>query len=183
MKTPHFCFDEDAQEIYKQWAENLHGKKLLNEPNPFVCQHLSKFDKVFCGIALIDHLVECASGNVRDKVSSKSAQKAVHWCEYLESHARRIYGLMADDGLRAAQTLAEHIRKGKLKDGFTVRDIRRNQWRHLTKTEAIEAALGWLEDEHHVRAEKIMPGAKGGRPTTIFRINPAILEACKKSGE
>lgn len=180
IKFPHFCFDEEAQEIFKEWATELHGQKLQNESQPLVAQHLAKYDKLFPALALIFHLVDCASGIERSTVSAESALRAAAWCEFLEAHARRCYGLLVDDGLRAAQTLAMHIRKGKLKDGFTVRDVRRNQWRHLTTTEAIQSALEWLEDENHVRQETVSAGPRGGRPTTAYRINPALLAPEKK---
>ncbi len=180
IKFSHFCFEEEAQEVFKEWATELHAQKLPGESQPIVAQHLAKYDKLFPALALIFHLVDCASGTPRALVSVENALRAAAWCEFLEAHARRCYGLLVDDGMRAAQMLAMHIRKGKLKDGFTVRDVRRNQWRHLTTTEAIQSALEWLEDENHVRPESIGSGPRGGRPTTAFRINPALLAAVKK---
>src|SRR5262249_12278880 len=58
-------------------------------------------------------------------------------------NARRYYGLLKDDELRAAQALAIKLERGALEDGFTLRDVRRNQWRSLTTD---EAGLDWLED-------------------------------------
>lgn len=175
IKFPHFCFDEEAQEVFKAWATELHGQKLPGESHPIVAQHLAKYDKLFPALALIFHLVECASGTPRPKVSVENSIRAAAWCEFLEAHARRCYGLLVDDGLRAAQTLAMHIRNGKLEDGFTVRGVRRNQWRHLTTTEAIQSALEWLVDENYVRSEHVSTGPRGGRPTTAYRINPVLL--------
>jgi hypothetical protein len=71
-------------------------------------------------------LVDCDAG-ARGPVSLWAAQRAAAWCGYLESHARRCYGLLADDGFRSAQALAEKVAGGALKDGFTARDVRRNQ--------------------------------------------------------
>jgi hypothetical protein len=85
--------------------------------------------------------------------------RAAAWCEYLEAHARRCYGLLKDDGLRAAQALAAKLERGALDDGFTLRDVRRNQWRSLTTDDAIQAALDWLEDEDWLRSEA--PAAAG----------------------
>ena len=106
-----------------------------------------------------------------------AALRAAAWCEYLEAHARRCYGLLKDDGLRAAQALAAKLRRGALEDGFTLRDVRRNQWRNLTTDEAIQAALDWLEDEDWLRSE--FTGGTGpgsGRRTVRYRINPAMAE-------
>jgi CRISPR/Cas system-associated protein Csm6 len=61
-----------------------------------------------------------------------------------------------------------------LADGFTMRDVRRNQWRHLSADEAIRAALDWLEGEGWVRPEATAENPAGGRPTVRYRINPAL---------
>ena len=45
------------------------------------------------------------------------------------------------------------LERGALEDGFTLRDVRRNQWRSLTTDEAIQAALDWLEDEDWLRSD------------------------------
>lgn len=172
VKFPYFKFDEDAQRIFIEWATELHSKKLPAEDNPIMCQHLAKFDKLFPAIALIIHLVECADTRIKGPVTKDSALRAAAWCEYLEAHARRIYGLLTDDGLRAAQALADKLKSNKLADGFTARDIRRNQWRHLTTEETVQAALYWLEDEHWLRSEAV---GGNGRHTTRYTINPGII--------
>jgi len=114
-------------------------------------------------------------------VSKESALRAAAWCEFLEAHARRCYGLLMDDGIRAAQTLAAKITQGRVKDGFTVREIRRNQWRGLTTNAAIQAAVDWLEDEHWVRGEDTGgTGPGSGRRTTRYRINPNVKTKRRK---
>jgi hypothetical protein len=173
VKFPYFKFDEAAQQIFIEWATELHGKKLPAEDNPIIQQHLAKFDKLFPTIALILHLVESATTGIRGQVTKESALRAAAWCEYLEAHARRVYGLLTDDGLRAAQTLADKIKRGeRLQDGFTARDVRRNQWRHLTTEESVQAALDWLQDVNWLRSES---AGGTGRHTTRYIINPWII--------
>jgi hypothetical protein len=83
--------------------------------------------------------------------------------------------LLKDDGLRAAQALAAKLERGALEDGFTLRDVRRNQWRNLTADDAIQAALDWLEDEDWLRSESAGGTSPGsGRRTVRYRINPTI---------
>jgi hypothetical protein len=77
-------------------------------------------------LALILHLAECAATGQRGAVTAQAALRAAAWCDYLEAHARRCYGLLVDDGLRSAQALADKVSQGKLSDGFTARDVRRN---------------------------------------------------------
>ncbi len=180
-KFPHFCFDEAAQKIFIEWSGDLHGSKMPAEDHPIIQQHLAKFDKLFPALALILHLIDCAATGQRGPVTAESALRAAAWCEYLEAHARRCYGLLTDDGLRAAQALADKLRQGKLTDGFTARDVRRNQWRSLTTDEAVQAALDWLEDEGWLRADEVGGTGPGtGRRTYRYFINP---KATKPGGD
>lgn len=182
-KFPHFRFDDAAQEIFIEWSGDLHRTKLPGEDHPIIAQHLAKFDKLFPALALILHLVDCAASGQRGPVKAESALRAAAWCDYLEAHARRCYGLLADDGLRAAQALADKLRQGKLHDGFTARDVRRNQWRSLTSDEAVQAALDWLEDEGWLRAEEVGGTGPGtGRRTWRYSINPKAAKAGKTGG-
>jgi len=174
-KFPWFSFDDEAQAVFVEWSEDLHCNRIPNEDEPIIQQHLAKFDKLFPALALVFHLLEGAADGVCGPVSKGAALRAAAWCEFLEAHARRCYGLLKDDGLRAAQALAAKLERGVLKDGFTLRDVRRNQWRNLTADEAIEAALDWLEDEDWLRGEASGgTGPGSGRRTVRYRINPAV---------
>jgi hypothetical protein len=126
-KFAYFCFDTAAQAVFIEWSEDMHRLRIPNEDDPIIRQHLAKFDKLFPALALVFHLVDCAN-SVCGPVTREAALRAAAWCEYLEAHARRCYGLLKDDGLRAAQALAAKLERGALEDGFTLRDVRRNQF-------------------------------------------------------
>lgn len=123
-------------------------------------------------IALIDHLINIADGQASGDVSIKSAARAADWCEYLESHARRVYGLLGDATQKAAIELAKKIKAGKLQDGFTVRDVYRHGWYLLNTKEAAQAACdelveaGWLKE--------VQVPIEGRQPKTAYWINPKI---------
>lgn len=176
-KFPHFRFDDAAQDIFIEWSGDLHGAKMPAEDHPIIAQHLAKFDKLFPALALILHLADGAATGRRGPVTADAALRAAAWCDYLEAHARRCYGLLTDDGLRAAQALADKLRHGKLADGFTARDVRRNQWRSLTTEDAVQAALDWLEDEDWLRAGEVGgTGPGSGRRTYRYVINPRLAK-------
>lgn len=174
-RFPYFRFDAEAQAIFIEWSGDLHGDRIANEENPLVRQHLAKYDKLFPALALILHLVDCVDRGARGPVSKQVALRAAAWTEFLEAHARRCYGLLADGGLRAAQALAAKIERGALPDGFTARDVRRHQWRYLTTQGAVASAIEWLEDEGWIVAEPTGGAGPGGRPTERYRINPIVL--------
>jgi hypothetical protein len=60
-----------------------------------------------------------ADGTAAAPVTLRSAQLSAQWCEYLESHARGIYGLVNDIEVAAAARLASKIKEGAIQDGFT----------------------------------------------------------------
>lgn len=182
-KFSYFSFSEEAQEIFIKYSYDLHCTRLPQEDEPLINQHLGKYDKLFPALALVFHLVDCAANGTRGPISCDAALRAAAWCEYLEAHARRCYGLLKDDGLRATQALASKLEKGELENSFTLRDVRRHQWRALTEDKNIQAALDWLEDLYWIRGELVggtRPGS--GRPTIKYRINPIIIKKNKKGG-
>lgn len=112
-----------------------------------------------------------AGGQPGGPVSSLAAEQAAAWCDYLESHARRTYGLVADVSIMAAAELAQKIQKGILQDGFTAREVYKKHWRLLGEKEPARDACaelveaGWLREEIQ----------KDGKTRSVFRINPKIF--------
>ena len=168
-------FDDDAQQIFIDFTTKLHNEKVAKEANTLLIQHLMKYDRLMSSLALIFHLVEIADGAKQGPITAKAARMAADWCEFLESHARRIYGMLADNGLRAAQQIVLRIREHKLKDGFTARDIKQANWQHLREQDAVEKALPLLVENGYLREQtETGENAAGGRPTKRYLINPKI---------
>lgn len=180
-RFPHFRFSEEAQQVFIEWMHELQRDRIPREQtdgHPLIAQHLAKYEKLFAALALTFHLVDCAATSKRGPVSESAAIRAAAWCEYLEAHARRCYGLLADEGFRAAEALSTRIQRGALSNGFTLRDVRRNRWRYLTTDRAIQAALDWLEDDGWLIAEEVGGAGPGtGRRTHRYAINPIILKS------
>lgn len=180
-KFPYFHFDESAQKIFIEWTTELHQSKLSAEENPLISQHLAKYDKLFPALALIFHIVDCCTKGFKGPVREESALQARDWCNLLEGHARRCYSLLADEGLRSAQALSTKLlqkKNNKLSEGFTSRDVRRNQWRYLTTDQAVQSALDWLEDEGWLRSVEVGGTGPGtGRRTQRYYINPKLKKS------
>lgn len=172
VKLPHFSFDDAAQQIFIEWCTELHGEQIPNEPNPLMRQHLGKFEKLFCAVALILHLASDGIGPVK----AESAFRAAAWCAYLAAHARRVYGLVETAKVNTARTLGRRIAEGKLDDGFTVRHVVRKQWTGMTANMQVESALAALEEHGWVSSADWAP-PEGGRPTTRFYISPLVRRA------
>jgi len=171
VKLPHFLFDDAAQEVFIEWSTELHRVLIANETNPLMQQHLGKFEKLFCAVALILHLAEGNIGPVR----IESAMRAAAWCECLRGHARRIYGLVEAARINTAKTLGRRIAEGKLEDHFTARDVWKKGWSAIKSTTDAEAALALLEE--HGWLQSYESADQPGRPTTRYIVNPLARAA------
>jgi len=196
LKFPYFSFDDEAQEVYIKWTTYLH-QKIDAEPDPLIKQHLAKYDKLMPALALVFHMIGLAQLNpdalaIRvatdgsPRISEECAMRAAAWCDFLEPHARRCYGLAADGGLRSAQSLAKKLAGSDLRfdpTDFTARDVRRNHWQHLNEEKEVEAALDWLENKGWLfrRDKSHSPGI--GRPTEHYALNPRVRKPKEKENQ
>ena len=173
-------FDTDAQEVFKNWLIQWETSTLRNESG-LLLEHLTKYRSLMPSLALIFHVVnhadnpKPASGTAKHFVSTDAAQMAVHWCDYLMSHARRIYGLLDTASIESARALVRHLKAGDLKDGFKERDVHRKQWTGLKTAEQAEAAISELVARYYLEEVVVPSPSKGGRPEAPhYLINPKI---------
>lgn len=178
---PYFRFGGKAQALFEQWTTRLHIEKVENEEHSIIAQHLQKYPKLMASLALIFHLIDGITfGSVGD-ISEQSAQMAIEWCDYLESHARRIYGLVLDAASVKAGTVCQRLLRLKDDDdwrtkGFKARDVHRKSWKGLTDIESVENTLELLADHSWLHIEEVSTTDKGGRPSKHYWINPKIYE-------
>jgi hypothetical protein len=123
-------------------------------------------------LALVFHLLHKVEGWQGDEVSLDAARDAATWCEFLEQQARKVYAGILNKNLQAAHALQGKIEDGTIVHGQTVRAIYRNQWSFLRSPEDVFGGLALLEQHGWVRVKA--DSSRGGRPTDIIEINPAI---------
>ncbi|HKF93367.1 MAG TPA: DUF3987 domain-containing protein, partial [Gammaproteobacteria bacterium] len=173
-KFAYLHFADDAQELFYEWLTELQGKLRDDEDEPVILEHLGKYRSLMPSLALIFHLIDIADATaVAGPVSLRAAELAAAWCEYLESHARRIYGLVTNPTLHAAAELSKKISANKLPDGFTVRDVYRKDWRLLTEREAVQKACDELMARDWLR-EVVTPAAQGQKEKVAYVVNPKV---------
>ena len=172
-KIPYLRFSPDAQELFKDWISDLENRLRNSEETPAVQEHLGKYRSLMPSLALIFHLLDVADGKVFGNVTITSAQLAAAWCDYLESHARRIYHMAGNITQRAAGNLTMKIKQGKLDDGFTARDVQRKGWSILTEKEVVNFALIELAEAGWLKSKKQAP-PQGGKTKDVFYINPMV---------
>lgn len=170
---PYFHFTEEAQQVFYDWITRLQKDKLTRDENPALLEHLAKYRSLMPALALIFHLVEVVDGITRrGQVSKKAAETAAACCDWLESHARRIYGMAGNITIRAAAELSRKIQKAEIHDGFTARELYRKGWHLLGEKKIAQDACLELVDAGWLREE-----ARG--KSIVYRINPKIYQKGK----
>jgi putative DNA primase/helicase len=184
-----FRFDGEAQELFIAWLEELETKVRDGDLHPALASHLSKYRKLMPALALLFELAEGAARGSFDgfvgslsggepKIRLDLARRAAAWCEYLESHARRVYACVVTPQLRAARELAEKIRTRKVgsEGSFSCREVYVKGWSGLESPEAVKLAAEVLEDAGWIRGFAGGSGPLGGRPSNYYEINPRVWE-------
>lgn len=103
---PFFRLSADAQVFFHDWLKTLQ-EKLESKDHPIIIQHLSKYRSLMPSLALIFYVIDRASGSQERNITLSCVQKAAAWCAYLESHARRIYGMVLDTTFEASPVLSK----------------------------------------------------------------------------
>ena len=164
-EIPYLHFNSVAQGLFDEWRADLERRIRDDLPEAFE-SHLAKYRKLCPALALLIHLAEGNNGSVTDTAMIKAAA----WCEYLETHAARVYAATLQPDITAAHALAAKIKAGVLSNPFKPKDIYRNHWRGLDKTQTTKA-IAALEDYGWLRVERVNTG---GRPSELCHINPAL---------
>jgi hypothetical protein len=172
-------FAADAQELFFVWLGELERK--LRDPNalqsPMVA-HLAKFRGLMPKLAGLFELADRVAGDqeLSDGViiTLDHARQAAAFCQYLESHARRVYSCVVSPEIRAARELARHIEKGDLPQIFTTRTVYFKGWTGLDNSQAARGALTVLEDSGWLR-RNAQEASSGGRPSESWIINPKVV--------
>jgi len=169
---PGLRFSDAAQELFNGWREELEMRLRSRELHPALEAHLAKYRSLMPSLALIFHLVELADGKANgNTVGHETAAQAAAWCEFLESHAARLYASAQDPGIASARELLRHIERGDLTDGFTHRDIYRKGWSRLANPDESQAAMKILTDYGWILAEDV---ETTGRGKITFSIHPKL---------
>jgi hypothetical protein len=167
-------FDDAAQRLFVEWYTDCERRARRPGEHPAFASHLSKFGSLMPKLAGLIHLGEGETGEL---VGLDSARRAAAWCDYLESHARRVYSAALTPETLAALALAEKIQSGRaVLDGvLTVRDVYQKRWQGLDTPEAVKAAVDVLADHDWLRQIPGDGGAQGGRPSLRYEANPKVI--------
>jgi len=131
---PFLRFDPAAQAIFNEWRRPFEVKMRSGELGTALESHIAKYRGLVPALALINHLADGGSGPISDT----ALERALAFASYLETHAKRVYGAANESETIAAKAILEHIRKGDLQDGFTIRDVHQSGCRLSTNLPALQ---------------------------------------------
>jgi hypothetical protein len=173
---PTIGFSEEGQEIFNQWRAEFEPRYGSKDQSVAIQSHMLKFRSLFASLALIFEAIDFVGGSSSGgSISKISAMRAAGWCEYLESHALRVYSPLMDTPERRAELLLHKILTKEIKPGAKVREIYRKQWSGLTTHESVVEALAILEAYGWVRVAKVNPVGRG-RPTEVLQVHPELRD-------
>jgi hypothetical protein len=182
-------FSTGAQRLFDAWLTELETKLRNRDTHPALIAHLSKYRSLMLVLSALFELADWAAGqpNAPGKVtvvgsdrglgnefeiSLAHAQQAAGYCDYLESHARRVYSCIASPELRGARELGRHLRQGDMGRRFTVRQVYQRDWSGLTTPSRVRSALELLQDAGWVGPITAEDGM--GRPSEAYEVNPGL---------
>ena len=174
---PFVQFADDAQELWDVWRLELEQRLRSSELDrtPALEAHLAKYRSLMPSLALLSHLADVVSigstsANIHP-VSLDAARSAAAWCDYLEQHARKLYGPEIQAAVAAAHRLVAKIEEREIRHGQAVRDIYRPQWEGLRTAEVVRAGLEVLERHHWVR---VTTQGTRGRAADVVELHPSL---------
>lgn len=172
-------FSPEAQVIFDEWLEmNINHQRSGAEENSLMCAYLDKNRKLVPALAMNFQILDYYDLESNNKkslcVSKESLEKAIQWRDYLETHARKIFGDSAQNGLMLAHSIAKKIQERKIKDGMTMREFKRKGWEKSKDDETRSMAFDILTDHNWLLVEKINTNGKGS-DSEVIRLNPSLI--------
>lgn len=168
--VPWLRFSAEAQAKFNAWREDLEFRIRDDDLHPAMESHLAKYRSLVPSLALLAHLTDDPEAG---SVGIDPLLRALAWSEYLETHARRIYGPALSPELYAARELAKRL--ASLPEPFTAKEVYRKHWRGLD-LDGTSKAIQVLTDFGYIRA--VPPDERqAGRPTTWYEVHPALRRA------
>jgi Protein of unknown function (DUF3987) len=188
LEPQEIKFSDRAGQAFTVWADalehRLRGPDLAKHPH--FHSHVSKYRSLAPSLAVVFQLIDQADtlgegqgftthGDNLEPVSLENLELALEWVEWLELHAKKVYGSELNGEALAAHALARKITQGAQVDGQTVRELGRKQWAGLND-DRLELAVNVLEGLGWLRFET---QETNGKPRDEVRLHPDL---CRSKG-
>jgi hypothetical protein len=172
-------FAPDAQALFNRWwtelESKLRGDSVLP---PVLVAHFAKYRGLMpslAGLFQLADLVAAGGLGAETSISLEHARQAAALCDFLGSHARRIYACVITPELRAARELVRHVVAQDIPEVFSTRSVYLKGWSGLQTPELARAALSLLEDAGWVHRMDFTRSPAGGRRPEDWQVNPKVV--------
>jgi hypothetical protein len=177
---PFLRYDEAALALFREWRLDMETRLRRGDMHPALQSHLAKYRSLVPSLALIGTLANGEKGVVTETATMSASSLS----DYLWKHAKRCYAAKGQVEVEAAKAILTKIRKADLNDGFTARDVHQHSWSGLSEIEQVKLGLGLLADLDWVAETSVSANPAGGRPKTIYKINPkGMFNGTQPKGE
>ena len=181
VKPRRLSFAANAQPVFNEWHDEIEVRSrpggALAADTAFKSWFM-KTKSLCVNLAAIFHLIELSErgtwGDQLEPISLDALNLALDWCDYLTTHAQKVYALELHPEAHAARVVAALIEDRQIKPGMTLRDVKRSN--RSTPTALLEAGLYELERLGWVRLEEV---DTGGRPSEVLYLHPELVEVTR----
>ena len=174
-----WSFDAEAQALFIEWRTPFERELKSGELHPAMESHLAKYRKLVPALALVFALIDTPDSG---KVGRKELIRALSWCDYLRSHATRMYSAAVMPETFGAHALLAKLKAKKLTDAdgvvlnaFTARHVAQKRWAGMEEAEAVRKAAAVLVDHGWLRIEASPRAETGGRPSERYSMHPMLM--------
>lgn len=171
-------FSQDAQPTFDKFKEKIELKLTEYVGTPMQ-SHIGKYTGLVPSIALVFEFLSKLSDEekcpVISEISLPNLKKAIEWADYLESHARKVFGLEDPNLAIAKQILNLREELGQI---FTVRDVYSKLRKPYYRNKGLTVdSLQYLETLGYVRELPKSTSSKGGAPKQEWQFNPVLFKS------
>lgn len=163
---PAWRFTEAAQQHFIDWMVEINLECRSGSLSPLMAEHLMKMPKTVGGLALLFAVIDGNHG----EVGEISTLRALEWSDFLRTHAERLYSASTNRDIEAAKMILN--RRDRLPQPFKARQVQQRGWAGLDSGEAVQGALGLLEEHGHLTA---IETPTAGRPRTDYWWHPDLV--------
>ncbi len=173
FKTHALRFSAEAQMLFDEWRDSLEKQVRSGDLGPALESHLAKYRSLMPSLSLIFYIVETVGkGRVPTTIDAQSAKQAILWCDYLKTHAGRLYASGEDPGMESARALLERIKRGDLPEEFSSRYVYHSKhWAKLSTADQVNSAIKILKEFGWLKIEIIQTP---GRSSNKIIVHPSL---------
>jgi len=136
-ETIKLHFTPEAQELFAEYMTDIQSDIRNEDYHQVIQSHFAKSPKTIAGLALLFEIIDGG----RNAVDKEATLKALCWAKFLKSHALRLYHITVSSSINNAKLIFK--RRGKLKDTFTARELRRKGWAGLSENREVQEGLSY----------------------------------------